>query len=87
MSAYYPTQDSVFVTASDLPETTDERTCPFCGKDFDEDGRARAAYLRHTAECKSDFEGQATLEAYGVDCPRGEATDSKVAHAIEELER
>ena len=87
MSAYPLPDDSCFVTASDLSEPSDERTCPFCGKTFDEDGRARAAYLRHTAECKSDFEGQATLEAYGVNCPRGEATDSKVAAAIEELER
>jgi hypothetical protein len=87
MSAYYPTGKSCFVTASDLSESPDERTCPFCGREFDDDGRARAFYLRHTASCKEEFEGQATLEAFGASCPSGDATDAQVRRAIEATER
>ena len=86
MSAYYPQADRCFVTASDLPDSNDERTCPFCKRRFDEDGRARAAYLRHVADCKDEFEGQSTLEAFGASCPRGDATDEQVRRAIESIE-
>jgi hypothetical protein len=86
MIANYLPQERCFVTASDLSESRDERKCPFCGKRFDEDGRARAAYLRHVADCKQSYEGQATLEAYGAVCPSGEATDGQVRRAIEALE-
>jgi hypothetical protein len=86
MSTYYPPDKSCFVTASDLSDPDDERTCPYCGKDFDHDGRARAFFLRHTAACKDEFEGQATLEAFGASCPSGEATDAQVRRAIEQTE-
>lgn len=87
MSAYYPTDKSCFVTASDLSESDDERTCPYCGKEFDDDGRARAFYLRHMAQCKEEFEGQATLDVFGFSCPSGDATDAQVRRAIEATER
>lgn len=86
MSAYNFPEERCFVTASDLPESTDERECPFCGKRFDDDGRARAFYLRHIADCKDDFEGQSTLGAFGISTPNGEATDAQVRHAIETME-
>ena len=88
MSAYHPHEDSSFVTASDLANnSSDGRTCPFCHKSYDDDGRARAAYLRHIAECKEDFEGQSSLEAFGAECPDQDgATDEQVRTAIEAIE-
>jgi hypothetical protein len=87
MSAHYPQLDSSFVTANDLPESDDDRTCPFCGKEFDDDARARAFYLRHLADCKDEFEGQATLEAFGASCPETTgATDEQVRRWIEAIE-
>lgn len=65
MSAYNPSTDSSFVTASNKSlAQNDERECPHCGKEYDADGRARAAFIRHVAECRETHEGQASLEAW-----------------------
>jgi hypothetical protein len=40
------------------------RTCRFCGKTYSDDGRARAAFLRHVADCKDD--GQTRLFQFAL---------------------
>jgi hypothetical protein len=66
MSADNPSNHSSFVTASDLSQNEHDsgRTCRFCGKQYDSDGRARAAYLRHVADCKDD--GQTRLFQFAL---------------------
>jgi hypothetical protein len=52
-------------------EQKNGRTCRFCGKSYSDDGRARAAYLRHVADCKDD--GQTRLFQFALDHDREES--------------
>ena len=82
MSAYNSPELSGFVRASSL-DSRGERVCPQCGKQYDDDGRARAAYLRHVADCLEELEKQTSLAEWGA---FGDATDAEVREAILEGE-
>lgn len=80
MSAETPADLKGYVTADQLDSNEqDGRECPTCGKTYSSDGRARAAYLRHVAEC--DRDPQTRLSEW-----TGDATDLEVRRAILEQE-
>jgi hypothetical protein len=80
MSADNPANNKEFVTASQLDSNEqDGRECPHCGKQYDSDGRARAAFLRHVAQC--DRDPQTRLSEF-----EGDASDLEVRRAVLEQE-
>lgn len=54
MQAFNLSEYSSFAPANSHKNPSDDRTCPHCGKEYDDDGRARAAFLRHVADCEQN---------------------------------